>query len=150
MLTDDQMNEELAFTIEFAPYELKLTAFASGRLEGLEKLLDVAYATPREHVQAVVINYIPDLLHQHRPKQDPGFTSLGFWVDQCENGAWVVRDYDVWNDKTARYACADDEALYVQMRAWTERQIAAHRKRAAKRTETEAGPHLSALRGLSV
>lgn len=143
MLTDDQLNEEMALTIEFKDVTgsgdtYKMTAFASGRIEGLKQLLDIAYLAPRQDVHAVVINYIPDLLRQHRPPTEQGVFDLGFKVATCEGGAYVLSDYRFLADEWTRYVCADVEALYGQMRAWTERQIERHRKYRARKGEESA------------
>lgn len=135
MLTDDQLNEEMALTVTFAPHDYKMTVFASGRIEGLDKLMDVAYAAPRQDVHAVVINYIPDLLRHHRPLDDRGTFNLGFKVAACEGGAYVLADYGLGEDEWTRYVCADAEALYGQMRSWTERQIENHRRYHANKAE---------------
>lgn len=127
-LTDEQLNEELAIEITIMPGDRKLTIFASGRIDGLMNLLDVAYTVPKEHCQLAVVNYIPDLMKDHRPRHERGTYDLGFKLAECENGGWMLADYQLWNSEWTRYVATDAEGMYAQMRAWTERQIRDHRK----------------------
>ena len=48
---------------------------------------------------------------------------LGFEIAKAEDGGWVLSDFNVHEGRNYLWVCADDEALFVQMRAWTERQI---------------------------
>lgn len=143
------LDDEIAFEIALMPYGGKLTVYAGGLIEGLSNLLEVAYAAPRHEVNAVVTNYIPDLIRQHGPKQRPDEMQLSFSVVKAEAGAWVLSECRIWEDARSHFVCADDEALYDQMRAWTERQIGAHRKFQANKSAVDSGPYLSAARDVA-
>lgn len=148
-ILDVEMNQEIAIEVSIMDTGQKMTIMADGRVEGLNYLLDVAYARPRSQSQFAVVSYIPDLLKRLGYRRKESAVELGFGLAACENGGWVLAEYKTGTDTYTRYACVDDEALYAQMRAWTERSIAEHRRFRALRTEIDAGPHLTAAREVS-
>lgn len=135
-------DNDIAFEIIMDGGDKKITAYAGGVVDGLNE-------------SAIIINYIPDLLRDRDAKKKKPMAeghSLGFQVAKAENGSFVLSEYDIHKDEMIRYACLDADALYEQMRAWVERQIAGHKQYQAiteAKVRVDAGVHLAAARDLS-
>lgn len=56
-----------------------------------------------------------------------GSAHFSYAIGKAERGGWVLYEFLDYESRAVRRVCANDEALYAEMRGWTERQIQEHR-----------------------